>query len=506
MTYRGWIIGGAFSLVTSILLSATALAFGDVGRGKAVYEKHCQYCHGRDGAGDGPAAGFLNPPPRDFTLGTYKWKTTPFDEMTPSDDDFVRMINGWASHNAVPGWDGLNDTSMPGWSDVIGDNDIKAVIAYLKNLSGLEAPVKPPIDMKAKVAPSKESIERGKKIFADVCSECHGDEGRGDGRKKLKDDWGARTWPRDLTKPWTFRAGSAPVDIYARVTVGIPGTQMPSFADPQSKKALSDEARWDVANYAASLVAPYKKPVEGAVIKAVKVEGALPDAPGAEWDKAAFESFYLAPQIIEGERLFTPTLNSVSVKALFNDTEIAFLVEWDDPTESVPGDEPAMALSVGEVFMDKAAIEFPASLGRADERPYFGMGSDARPVDIWLWQNDGAVRSIRARGTASVEDGPDKVRAKGAYEKGAWRVVFKGALKREWKDGASEGIFVPVAFGLWDGSNGDKGAKHTMTGWNYFALNEGGGGSPYIWAIGAAAAVFILEMLWLKEARRGRDR
>ena len=181
-------MGGVFAVVISIFLSAIAFASGDAGRGKAVYERHCQHCHGRDGAGDGPASGFLNPPPRDFTLGIYKWKTTPFDEMSPSDDDFKRMINGWGSHNSIQGWDGLNDTAMPGWSDVLGDNDIKDVVVYLKSFSGLEAPVKPSIELKVKIAPSKESVARGKKIFADVCAECHGDEGRGR-RKKLKDDW-----------------------------------------------------------------------------------------------------------------------------------------------------------------------------------------------------------------------------------------------------------------------------------------------------------------------------
>ncbi len=504
MTCRGWSKSGALALVASLLLSATAFASGDSARGKAVYERYCRQCHGKDGAGDGPAALYLNPPPRDFTLGIYKWKTTPFDELSPSDEDFMRMIKGWPAHNAVPGWDGLNGTSMPGWADVLGDNDTKDVIAYLKSLSGLEAPEKQPIDLKVKVAPTNESIERGKKIFADICAECHGDEGRGDGRKKLKDDWGARTWPRDLTKPWTFRAGSAPVDIYARLTVGVPGTQMPSFADPQSKKALSDDERWDVANYAASLVAPYKKPVEGAVIKALRVEGALPDAPGAEWGRAAFESFYLVPQIIEGERLFTPTLDSVSVKALFNDDEIAFLIEWDDPTNSVPGDASAIDLSDGEVFKDGAAVEFP-SAARDEERPHFGMGSSSKPVDIWFWQNDGTVRSIKAKGTASVQDGVEKVSAKGVYEKGRWQVVFKGPLKREWKGGGAQ-RFVPVAFALWDGSNGEKGGRHTMTGWNNLALGGGEGGSPYAWAAGAVAVVFILELLWLRGARRGKEK
>ena len=57
-----------------------------------IYVKRCAWCHGRDGAGDGPAAGYLNPAPRDFTLGMYKWKTTPFDEYSPYDADLERMI------------------------------------------------------------------------------------------------------------------------------------------------------------------------------------------------------------------------------------------------------------------------------------------------------------------------------------------------------------------------------------------------------------------------------
>ena len=71
---------------------------------------------------------------------------------------------------------------------------------------------------------------------------------------------------------------------------------MPSFADPASKKIMTDAERWDVANYAASLNEPGKKPSANPVLKAMKLDGNLPDGPAdAKWNKAAVSGFYLFP-------------------------------------------------------------------------------------------------------------------------------------------------------------------------------------------------------------------
>src|SRR3989338_10826611 len=65
-----------------ILVSIPAIAAqGNKENGKAIYDKKCWWCHGENGAGDGPAAEFLNPPPRHFTAGWFKFKSTPFDEI-----------------------------------------------------------------------------------------------------------------------------------------------------------------------------------------------------------------------------------------------------------------------------------------------------------------------------------------------------------------------------------------------------------------------------------------
>src|SRR3972149_4712555 len=95
---------------------------------KQVYEKRCAWCHGWEGAGDAPAAEFLNPRRRDFPSGVYKYKTSPFDQPVPSDEDVLRTIK-----------EGLPGTSMPGWTDLLTENDMKGLVTYIKTFAGIEA-------------------------------------------------------------------------------------------------------------------------------------------------------------------------------------------------------------------------------------------------------------------------------------------------------------------------------------------------------------------------------
>ncbi len=503
-----------FFLILAASPQSASAKEGDTERGRAVYEKRCWWCHGPEGDGDGPAAEFVNPPPRDLAFGLYKWKSTPFDEYSPSDEDFERMIAG-GPHNGTPGWDGMSQTSMPGWGVVMTPGDIKDMTAYLRSLSGLERAEMSAVSLVGKIGPGPESIERGRELFKDRCAECHGTEGRGDGTKKLRDDWGARTWPRDLTKGWTFRAGSRPEDIYTRVTVGIPGTQMPSFADPFSNKAMTEEERWDVANYVASLDEPSQRPVPETVLKAVKVEGSLPLTHSSRlWDPAPEANYFLFPQIIAGDKAYTPSLDSISIKALHNGKEAAFLLEWNDPTNSMPWDPKAVEIADGQLFPDGAAIQFPAGEVKGG-RPYFGMGDGRKPVVIWRWkgpEDEPGKESfgiLKARGferlsrkTVSEDAGFE---ASGVYENGRWRVVMKGPVNHENGPAFEEGAFTPVAFALWDGSNGDNKGRHVMTGWEWARLEKETRGPSYIWPFAAGGLVLAAEMLWLFLGRGRKD-
>ncbi len=511
-----------FSL--AILLACAPLAVvasqappaGNARNGKVLYDRHCQWCHGRDGAGDGPAAAYLNPPPRDFTMGTYKWKSTPFDEIMPADADYYGAVSGTRGDKGIPGWNGLAGTSMPGWGDVLSDADISDVTAYIKSFAMMEAPKEPSVVFPKGGAPSKEEMEKGRRLYLDRCSECHGREGRGDARKRLKDDWDARTWPRDLTKGWTFRKGDGPGEVYERITVGIPGTQMPSFADPVSTKVMTDAERRDVAYYVAGLDEPEKRPGGERVVRALRTEGALPGPTDARWEKAPYTNLFLVPQIIAGQKLYTPTLDAVSVKAMYNGTELAVYLEWDDRTQSVPGVKKAQELAVGgQVYPDAAAVEFPAVFKKGGLVPYFGMGSGSGEVSIWSWESHGkspdapggsaGLLSARGYGDITKRDASKAgLTAEGSYGDGRWRVVFKRPLEAASGDGPrfEPGVFTPVAFAAWDGSNNETCSRHTMTGWTSIWLEPGAQGSAYIWPVVIALIVFGMELLWLQSARR----
>ncbi|MBI5903594.1 MAG: hypothetical protein HZB84_08955, partial [Deltaproteobacteria bacterium] len=322
--------------------------------------------------------------------------------------------------------------------------------------------------------------------------------------------------PRNLTKAWNFRVSNSIKDIYTRITVGIPGTQMPSFADPSSNKKLTDDERWAVAAYVNSLDAPYKKPGDNTVIRALRVGGEVPDnAEDPAWGKAEYKSFYFVPQIIAAERHFKPSLDSISVKAIYNDKDIALLLEWDDRTRSLPGDAKAVEIADGELYEDAVAIQWPSALSDT-EKPYFGMGDVSSPVNIWHWTSEAGLTApqtlklIDAKGIKSREArdaGASGLKATGVYGKGTWRVVMKRPLKTgapEKDIQFEEGRYFPIAFAAWDGSNQEKGSKHVMTTWYWLVMQPKTSGLVYLWPVGVVLGIAGLELLWLKSARKKR--
>ena len=86
------------ALTAALLLVYPATAGpGDPDKGEAIYAVRCVGCHGEEGDGLGPAAERLNPPPRDFTMGLYKFRTTGFDDFVANDADLMRMIRDGAA-------------------------------------------------------------------------------------------------------------------------------------------------------------------------------------------------------------------------------------------------------------------------------------------------------------------------------------------------------------------------------------------------------------------------
>lgn len=467
---------------------------------KEVYEKRCAWCHGWEGKGDGAALEFLNPSPRDFTSGLYKYKSSPHDQLFPTDEDLFRTIR-----------DGLPGTSMPGWSDILSEGQMRGLVTYIKAFAGMEGEkVTAEVEIAKRVSSSEESIKAGHDLFKDRCAECHGENGRGGATKSLKTDWGERVWPRDLTKPWAYRWGGDAEEIYTRISTGIPGTPMPSFASPENKKKLTEEERWHVVNYVKSI---QKERKEGAVVKATKIEGEIPADPmDPQWDKAEATTFPLVPQMIAKERFFTPTIEDISARAVYNDKEIAFLLEWHDRTKSIPGDAKAMELAGGDLFEDAAAIQLPVEIPEGMEKPYFGHGDGGHPVNIWLWKSGTSsgpesIRLVDAKGIGAGEPrtGSTEIGGKSFYHEGSWRVVMKRSLQTEDKDKDLqfvEGQFIPIAFATWDGSNGETGSKHELTTWYWVFLRPPTGSDVVVTPIVIALLVLGGEVLLSRQVRK----
>ena len=76
----------------------------DLEAGRAVYEDRCWFCHGEEGMGDGPVAEYLWPRPRDFTMGSYKLRTTTTGEL-PLDEDLYRTISIGLAGSSMPAWE-----------------------------------------------------------------------------------------------------------------------------------------------------------------------------------------------------------------------------------------------------------------------------------------------------------------------------------------------------------------------------------------------------------------
>jgi mono/diheme cytochrome c family protein len=93
-----------------------------VGANYGLYRKHCVHCHGISGDGRGPTALFLNPYPRDYRQGVYKFKST-YTAAKPTNEDLHRVLV-----NGVPG------TAMPSFS-LLPEAEVDALVEYVKYLS-----------------------------------------------------------------------------------------------------------------------------------------------------------------------------------------------------------------------------------------------------------------------------------------------------------------------------------------------------------------------------------
>src|SRR5512143_3638171 len=119
----------------------------------------------------------------------------------------------------------------------------------------------------------------------------------------------------------------------------------------------------------------------------------LPSEPGdARWRDAPLYTAALVLQDMVEPRLLQPSTDKVQVRALSDGKNIAFRLEWADPTVN---DLPGLSR-----FSDACAVQLP--VGTQADVPAPQMGEPQRPVEITYWRAfwqstvDGREDSIKA--------------------------------------------------------------------------------------------------------------
>ena len=85
---------------------------------RPLYARHCQHCHGVSGDGNGPTAWSMQPKPRDFRQGKFKFTSTR-TMYKPARADLMRTLN-----------EGIAGTYMPNFK-LMPDDEKAALIEYV---------------------------------------------------------------------------------------------------------------------------------------------------------------------------------------------------------------------------------------------------------------------------------------------------------------------------------------------------------------------------------------
>ena len=239
--------------------------------GYELYEEYCTQCHGVNGDGMGPVAEYLNPKPRNYKRGVFKFTSTPYGNK-PRKSDLVLTLKRGVTGTSMPAFDRFSPEQLSDVADYVialtlrGELERElAGIAYddgeLPDEEGIADLIAEKLEpwhdaanqlvMPVSEMPemTDETVLAGHQIFLKyACNKCHGKYGRGGSMGNVevgKDVWGYEAAAADLSSGM-FRGGGRPIDIYRRIYSGINGTPMPAFKE-QFKN--DPDAIWQLVHF-----------------------------------------------------------------------------------------------------------------------------------------------------------------------------------------------------------------------------------------------------------------
>lgn len=256
---------------------------------------------------------------------------------------------------------------------------------------------------------------------------------------------------------------------------------------------------------------------QGVTLVAALAAGGLPanDPDSPLWQNATALQVPLSAQTVTRPIIAETNVKSITTRALYNNTQIAILVEWADKTRNDQVIRP-------EDFRDAAAVEFP--LG--DPLPFVCMGQANGNVNIWQWKADwqsdmtawqdmesrfpnmnvdyyplaqgehpapkdytdpnyvpafaagnlsatphvSSVENLVAGGFGTLTSEPpsnQNVQGDGVWANDRWRVIFTRELSSPSPDNVTlaPGKVYSIAFAAWDGSNGERNGQKSVSQW-----------------------------------------
>ncbi len=530
----GVVLAGALAIALVVVLRPRSpekpfvLEDKQFGRASELYLKNCSACHGAEGFGDGRSAHLLWPRPRDFSQGKMLLVST--DNRVPTDEDLFGTISRGMPGSAMPPWAHLAEQDR---RDLVGyvralthRGKVKRLMVDGKKQTQAEETatylleIGKPLELPPETSSSDTALQRGRAVYKDYCANCHGTEGRGDGAEKMEDDLGFRSDPRDFTKG-IFKGGVDPQDLARRVLGGMPGSAMPTaeFKDPGDV--------WPIVHYVRSLVRPGAQErvvQQRRAIQAQRVSPELAGDPAAPlWESIEATYVALMPLWWRNERV-----EGLRVRAAHDGANLAIQLAWDDPTENSGqsqvtsfGDAVALqfssaadppffgmgdAAAFANIWMWKAAWERDLTTSAGFSPPYPRAMMDIDPTrkqfrpattatepagveerDPKFYGGWGAgnpmsnpkrpspVENLTAKGPGTLHSLPpaaQTVQGKGARGDGAWRVVLLRRLSVSAPGSVAfqPGQSVRIAFGVWEGSQGDRDGQKSVTIWHDLAL------------------------------------
>lgn len=252
--------------------------------GRAVYTAQCAGCHGTTGDGQGPAAAHLNPPPRDYRNGVFKFTSTPRGSK-PRREDLRRILKYGAKGTSMPAFRFLPEEEREAVIDYVqvlasrgeleidlireaateldeaDDFDPEVVAEYVQDIADSWVQAEAELVRPVTVNPprTEETVQQGAVAFAEFsCVKCHGPDARGSKSADVGQDiWGRTAYPANLSMGM-LHGGRRPIDIYRRIYSGINGTPMPSSKDPNTAIGETPEERseriWHLVHFVTAVI------------------------------------------------------------------------------------------------------------------------------------------------------------------------------------------------------------------------------------------------------------